>query len=93
MVVKIIRVKIIILLVSKGFYFFFREILTLMSKNSSILESFLRITASVLLLLLNLLCSLEYVTVLLYLDRTTVVVFFKRNKFLNENMAALLPFC
>lgn len=64
-----------------------------MSKNSSILESFLRITASVLLLLLNLLCSLEYVTVLLYLDRTTVVVFFKRNKFLNENMAALLPFC
>lgn len=93
MVVKIISVKIIILLVSKGFYFFFREILTLMSKNSSILESFLRITASVLLLLLNLLCSLEYVTVLLYLDRTTVVVFFKRNKFLNENMAALLPFC
>lgn len=48
-----------------------------MSKNSSILESFLRITASVLLLLLNLCVFPRYVTVLLYLDRTTVVVFLR----------------
>lgn len=67
--------KIIILLVSKGF-FFFREILTLMNKNSSVLEVVPEDTGFCSPAALNLCMFPQYVTVLLYLDQTTVVVFF-----------------
>lgn len=68
--------KIIILLVSKGFFFFFREILTLMNKNSSVLEVVPEDTGFCSPAALNLCMFPQYVTVLLYLDQTTVVVFF-----------------